>query len=237
LPSEVTLDLVAAAGCRRILRINFGGSIWCINVYADIFHRGEGTPMHVEHLRDAWNPLESYRSNYDGRKHGIAYLAMNKNFKRLAMRVNNHHAVTLLHGQHCKSTGVFAKYRNRDKYGLNDEPHRQIWQARHWLPFNDKTVWYPYYRNPGVVSLEPENLLSSLFVSSDRKRALLVISNLDPDAIKDASVTVDSKKVGLAAGQLKIEDVVLGSSIAHEEGAFNIDIEPQRYRLLKLWLE
>jgi|GEM_PF-3235135 len=220
------------------LVVNFGGSIWCINAFADIFHRGEGTPMHVKLLKDAWKPMEDFRANYDGRKIGVPYLSMNKNFKRLPMTVSLHSAVTLLHGTHPKSNAVFLKFAPHWlQYDVQDYPMKHIWLARSWLPMDKNTIWYPYYRKEKqVVQLRPKELLSSVFVSSDRKRALLVVSNLEKKPVKGAAVSVDLKEIGLT-GTVQAEDAILHQPVEISEGVIQLDIEPERYRLLKLWYE
>ena len=222
------------------LVVNFGGSIWAVNAFADIFHRGEGSPMHVSTLREAWQPLEEYRANYSGRPFGLLAVAMNKNFKRLPMTVNLHHAVTLLHGSHCKEFGTFIKYPERaDGYDAEDQPMPQIWAARSWLPFDERTRWHPYYDAGGaqLVRVSPEHLLASAFVSGDGRRALVVVSNIEDAAVPEARVTLDRAGLGMStAGQLKVEDAITSVSIgvADASGVLAVSIEPQRYRLLKV---
>jgi len=217
--------------------VNFGGSVWCVNVYADVMHRGEGPPMHARTLRDCWVPLEEYRASYDGRKFGVPFLAMNKNFKRLPMRVNNHHAVTLLHGSLTKATsGVWkARYQN---YKITGMPHVPIWLARKWLPFDETTRWLTFYKDQTAVKPAKKELLASAFVSGDGKRALVVVSNLDKEKISAVNVALDRKELGFPPGvRLKMEDAILRKPVALQGDAFRIDIEPERFRLLKLWRE
>ena len=218
--------------------INFGGSIWCINVFADVFHRGEGTPMHAQKLRNAWKPLETYRANYDGRKFGIASLAMNKNFKDLDMTVNTHHAVTLLHGWHCKSSGYFTKPwgMKRSYYGRGHEPMFRIWEARAWLPLDRAAERHTFYRDgPRYIDLQPESLLASAFTSADGRRMLLVVSNLDKKPIEDATVQLDLQGLGLTGGApVKVTDAILGEPVEIQGDTLKIDIKPERFRLLQL---
>lgn len=223
----------------RSLIINHPGSIWCINVFSDMHHRGEGTPMHVKTLREAWQPLEEFRASYDGRHHGIPYLGMNKNFRRLPMRVNNHTAVTLLHGYHCKSVGAFVKYREKFKsYAHEADATDAVWRARLWLPMNEKTRQFLYYdKGPDAIHLEPATLLSSVFVSDDGKRVLLVVSNLDPKKIEGATVAIDFAKLGMKPSSIRAEDAVLETPVEIKDGKVKLEIEPERFRLLKLWGE
>lgn len=212
--------------------INFGGSVWCINVYADIFHRGEGTPMHVKTLLEAWDPLETYRADYFGRSFGLNYLAMNKNFKRLPMTVNKHHAVTLLHGQHTKSTGKVDGKENA--YDVQSSPHGAIWRARNWLPMDEKQRSFYFFDGQKALVPADGRLLASAFASGDNKRALLVVSNLGMEAIKAAAVRIDRAALGLAPGAMKLEDAILGKPVALDGDGFTVDVEAERYRLLKL---
>lgn len=220
--------------------INFGGSIWCINIFADVFHRGEGTPMHVNKLRDAWKPMATYRANYDGRKYGLASLAMNKNFKGLAMTVNKHLAVTLLHGWHAKSTGIFdQEWSNPGQflYGDKDVPLYKIWQSRSWLPLDQKATPHTYYGDgPKYINLMPKSLLSSAFTSGDGQRILLVVSNLDDKPVEAATVTLDLKGLGLkGTGPVEIEDAISHTALSIHDNAITFNIQPERYRLLKIW--
>lgn len=216
--------------------VNHPGGLWCINVYSDVHHRGEGAPMHARTLRESWLPLEEYRAAYSGRPFGLPYLGMIKNFKRLPMRVNNHLAVTLLHGAHAK--GIASSFEDKfQNYGYDSQPHARIWQARKWLPFDQKTRWHVFYEGQKVVQPKPASLLASAFVSGDSKRALLVVSNLDKDPIPAARVRVDLKALGLnPAAPLALEDAILRQLLEFKDGGFVLDIAPERYRLLKLWV-
>lgn len=215
--------------------INFGGSIWAINAYADVFHRGEGTPMHAKTLREAWAPLEEFRASYWGLPFGLRYLAMNKNFKRLPMTVNKHHAVTLLHACHTKATKPGAR---KPSYDVQAEPHAAIWRSRNWLPLDEQTRAFYYFGEDQVVRLEPATLLSSVFVSGDGRRALVVVSNLDLQAVPGAKVTLDLEKIGFPArASLRAEDAITGAPIKQNGGRLTLDIDPERFRLLKLWRE
>jgi hypothetical protein len=213
--------------------INFGGSIWAINAYADIFHRGEGTPMHVKTLREAWDPIEEFRASYSGRPFGVPYLAMNKNFKRLPMTVNKHHAVTLLFGSHTKSNGrVDAKEQG---YGPQAQPHGAIWRARDWLPMDAARRNHFFYDGQKAVTPAGERLLASAFVSGDGRRALLAVSNLDAQPVKGVAVRIDRATLGFAPeAALKLEDAITGGGVELAGDAFGVDIAPESYRLLKL---
>ena len=212
--------------------INFGGSVWCINAYADIFHRGEGTPMHVKTLLEAWDPLETYRADYFARPFGLNYLAMNKNFKRLPMTVNKHHAVTLLHGQHTKSAGRLDGKEN--SYDVQASPHGAIWRARNWLPMDDTRRSFYFFDGQKALAPADGRLLASAFVSGDSKRALLVVSNLGLEPVKGAAVRIDRAALGLAPGVMKLEDAILSKPVALDGDGFTVDVESERFRLLKL---
>lgn len=214
--------------------VNFGGSIWAVNAYADVFHRGEGTPMHVKALADAWDPLETFRADYAGRPFGLPYLAMNKNFKRLPMTVNKHHAVTLLHGCHTKAIRFGARELS---YGVQAMPHQAIFQARAWLPFDGRTRSLFYYEQRAVQP-EQSGLPASAFVSADARRALVVVSNLAAEPVASCPVKIDLAALGMdPARPTRLEDAVLGTPVELDAGQFSIDIEPERFRLLKLWQE
>jgi hypothetical protein len=216
--------------------VNFAGSVWPVNIYADVFHRGEGRPMHATALREAWEPLEEYRAAYDARKYGLPYLGMNKNFKRLEMSVNNLASVILLHGGMTKAVGGFdVKSWNYEDRG---QPIPRFWQARHWLPLDETARLFLYHEGQRAVRVEPASLLGSAFVSADGKRALVVVSNLDRQPVKNAIVRLDLPAMGMnAAGALRVEDAVLAKPVVVRDGVLNVEIEAERYRLLKLSVE
>lgn len=219
---------------------NFGGSIWAINAYADVFHRGEGRPMHAETLREAWQPLAYYRSNYAGRPFGLHYLAMNKNFRNLPMTVNTHHAVTLLHGlQHTKADGAYRYGHHYRTYERGDRPFPQVWQTRRWLPMDNDVTWFTYYEDQQVVVPEAESLLASAFVSGDGQRAAVVVSNLDQREIDQMPVSLDLEGMGLdPSGSVQVEDAIMKEPVELIDGhTLMLDIESERFRLLRVWVE
>lgn len=216
--------------------INFGGSLAPINVYADVFHRGEGQPMHAEKLREAWVPLEEYRASYDGRRYGVSYLAMNKNFKRLPMKVNHHHAVTLLHDLGFTKATLGGIQERQQGYGADDQPHSSIWETRTWLPLDNESLRFYFYEDQRVVRPDDPDLLSSAFTSNDGERSVIVVSNLDEEPVK-TGVTLDFEGLGMKAGSYVLEDSITGEPVELDGDSFTIDILPERYRLLRLYVE
>lgn len=216
--------------------INFGGSLWCINAYSDVFHRGEGGHMRAATLREAWSPLEDFRANFSGEPFGLQYALMNKNFKRLPMTVNTNLAVGLLHGRPAKSMGAFLKQPNKTGYQLYDDPSPKIWQARLWLPMDDQTVWHTYYgTGPTVADVSPDRVLCSVFANQRARRALVVLSNLDPEPASEVTVSVDLVNLGFELSDpIRVEDAVTGEQLNYERGAIKCSIESSRYRLLKV---
>ncbi len=64
-----------------------------------------------------------------------------------------------------------------------------------------------------------------------------MVSNLDKTPIPEARVTIDRDALGLAAGDLHIEDAYLRKPVAATDDVVTLDIEPERYRLLRVWTE
>lgn len=219
---------------------NFGGSIWAINAYADVFHRGEGRPMHAQALREAWEPLEYYRTNYSAVPFGTHYLAMNKNFRNLPMTVNTHHAVTLLHGlQHTKADGAFRYPHRLRTYDRSHRPFPQIWETRRWLPMDNDTTWFTYYEDQQVVVPEDDDLLAGAFVSGDQRRAVIVVSNLDQREVENVEVYLDVEGMGLDPSEaIQVEDAIMNEPVEFRDGqTLMLDIEPERFRMLRVWVE
>jgi hypothetical protein len=88
------------------------------------------------------------------------------------------------------------------------------------------------------VHTEPASLLSSAFVSADGKRALVVVSNLDHQPVRNAVVRLDLPAMGMGASRtLRVEDAVLAKPVEVRDGVLNVEIEAERYRLLKVSVE
>lgn len=219
---------------------NHSGSMWPVNVFADMQNRGEGRPHRAKSLRDSWVPFEEFRAEYSAEPFGTLYSGEVNDWDKLPMRVSTHLTVTLLHGTYAKEYSLLTPARFRS-YDYETRPVMQLWSTFNWLPMDGKEIRRYYYQNAKgkyqAVKATPATLLSSAFVSGDKKRALIVVSNLDETPVPGAEIEIDAKSLGLAAGAFKIEDGVTLTPVAHEGGRVKLDIDQQRYRLLKVSVE
>lgn len=196
--------------------INHPASVWPVNAFADVHHRGEGQAMTGATLWEAWRSLEHFRVNYAGTPFGQPLLGMSKDFKGLPLRVINHAAIHLLHAPNAtaKTAAEFSDsyYPKKQGYAYGHRPTLKIWAANEWLDYGPRTVQYPYYRQPPVAVVTPgalspgggswtpgpQDLQASVFVNPERQRALIVVANLGvlPGAAYDPAneSVVDSVK-------------------------------------------
>jgi hypothetical protein len=89
------------------------------------------------------------------------------------------------------------------------------------------------------VPATPAALLSSAFTSGDRKRAIVVVSNLDTEPVS-AEVTLDPAALGLAGGKaVKLVDGVTGEAIPlpAQGNTVKLEIERERYRVVRVEME
>ncbi len=219
---------------------NHAGSLWPINVFADMQNRGEGRPMKAATLRESWIPFEEFRAEYSAEPFGTLYSGEINDWEKLPMRVSTHLAVTLLHGTYAKEISI----PNTDKfrsYGYERRPVVALWETFNWLPMDGREQRHYYYGNRRAhyqaVKAAPASLLSSAFVSGDRKRAVIVVSNLDTTPIPGATVELDAAGLGLAPGALKVRDGVTSQALEPADGVLTLDIDQQRYRVLKVSVE
>ena len=87
-----------------------------------------------------------------------------------------------------------------------------------------------------AVKATPASLLSSAFVGGDGRRALVVVSNLDLEPLT-AQVTLDPASLGLAPGTMHVEDAILKTSVPIDSNRMTLEIDQQRYRLLKVSID
>jgi len=220
---------------------NHTGSLWPVNVFADMQNRGEGRPMRALTLKESWIPFEEFRAEYAGDPFGTYHSGEGNDGARLPMTTTIHATVTLLHGAYAKT---FEKPHSipsplPNTYDTKKALQRVYWQAFNWLPMDGTERKFFYYKNGEgkyqAVKAEPASLLSSAFASGDGKRALVVVSNLENEAVSGARVFPDPAAIGLSAGKpLKVEDAVTREVLEVKDGVVTMDIEPERFRLLKV---
>ncbi len=217
---------------------NHAGSMWPVNIYATMLNRGEGRPMTARTLRESWIPFEEFRTAYSAEPFGTLYSGEINDWAGLPMRVSTHSAVTLLHGTYAKEISLASPDRFR-RYDYDTRPLMAYWDTFGWLPMNGTEKRFYYYDNLKgkyqAVRATPASLLSSAFVSGDRKRAVIVVSNLDTTPVPGAVIDLDLPSLGMPTqGTVKVIDGVTDKPVEVKEGKITLDIDQQRYRLLKV---
>lgn len=211
---------------------NHCGSMWNLNAFADVINRGEGQPMSAPTLRAAWDPIEQYRAEYSGEPFGLIISNEQNDFKKLPMTVNNHNAVTLLHGTFPKVGRIPEK---KDLgYERFKRPEPVLWRLCEWLPMDGTQKRHIYFEDQKGVVPANDKLLSSAFVSADGRRAIIVVSNLDKTPLENQAVRFDFKALGLAPGPYVVKDEILGETVPLEGDTVRLDILDERYRLLTI---
>ncbi len=217
---------------------NHTGSMWPINIYADIQNRGEGRPMYAQSLRESWMPFEEFRSEYSAEPFGNLYSGEINDWEDLPMRVSTHSAVTLLHGTYAKEYTLLPVGRYRS-YDWAKRPLYAYWDTFDWVPMDGSQTSHYYYENEAghyqAVPVSDEALLSSAFISDDKERAVVVVTNLDKKPIEGVTVDLRNSVVGKALGEdIEVIDGVTLETIEMTDGVVNLDILPERYRLLRV---
>ena len=196
--------------------------------------------MHAETLKGGWRPLEEFRAAYSGEPFGVWFSGDNNDFAELPMRVSTHLALFQLHGNYHKEWSIHAvrKALANPSYDYKDRPLARLWQVYDWLDWDAETRTFFYYDNQKVVVQEPDHLLSSAFVSGDGSRAVVCISNLDTEPVKNARVALDFDGMGMKGRSITVEDAYLGTVFDIDNGRLLLDeIKRERYRLLKITAE
>lgn len=220
---------------------NHAGSLWPVNVFADMQNRGEGRPMRAPTLRESWTPFEEFRSEYSAEPFGTLYSGEINDWEKLPMRVSTHLAVTLLHGTYSKEYSLMAPKRFRS-YDYEARPVIALWETFNWLPMDGSEQRHYYYQNAAgkyqAVKADPASLLSSAFVSGDKKRAIIVVSNLDTTPVPGARIDINPIALGMAKGStITVQDGITLEPITVQDGKVTLDIDQQRYRILKVTIE
>lgn len=211
---------------------NHGGSLWPINVYADLLNRGEGRPMVAPTILDGWHgSLHEFRSEYSGIPFGVQFTGENNDFARLPMRVSTHLSVFLLQGGYPKE---YSHYATHWSYQYKDRPIMALWQIFDDLPYDQHVKATYYFQNQPIVDLSNDQLLASSFVSGDRKRAIVVISNLHTDPADNVTAKLNFDVMGLKGNAFQIHDAMLRKPLDAQQGTLQLDIQAQRYRILKV---
>jgi len=80
-----------------------------------------------------------------------------------------------------------------------------------WKAFDEfgveESEWVPYFKKDKRVQTTSKDLLASFYINRNKKRVMVVVSNLTKHAIK-ANLLLDRQGLGLPPGDLQVEEFV-----------------------------
>ena len=115
-------------------------------------------------------------------------------------------------------------------YELKSVPMLEVAQAKQWI--NSETAKYlPWWKNSSYLTLKPANdTLSALWLQKDK--ALVCVSNL---LDKDRTIELDLMVESLGFTPKEAVDAINGEKYKINNGKIKLNIEFERYRLIKLY--
>jgi hypothetical protein len=197
---------------------------------ADIRVVGEDIPS-TDSLRESI-PLDSYFARASIHAFGIPCETVWYNWWKRPLKENQLLTAFLLNGQLKNRTGASYLTPNAPMdYSLEsfpDIPLLHLFQqfdipTAQWWPYDGKQMWID----------APAPLYASSYLHPGQ-RAMIVIGNMDKAAITGAHIHFDLAKAGFAPGTVKVTDGLLKTDVPVQDDAINLDIEPERYRILLL---
>ena len=152
--------------------------------------------------------LDAFRAEFMGRNHGVPceFLA----YEKPGWSYDDALAITLLHDVLVRPCGFVAVPRLAP-----------LWRALDDFGATD-AEWTPYWKNPVAVS--PASVKASVYRKGGA--ALLVVSNLSPDAAVSAEVE-------LPGGARRAMDLLAGREVPVAGGKARVELPPFRMALLK----
>lgn len=168
-------------------------------------------------------PLDAFRAEFMGRNLGIPceFLA----YERPPQWTFDHAlAVSMLHDVRVRPCGLASL-----------EKMSPIWNAMTRFGVG-AAEWHPYWEVPPLATARPESVKVSLYRRPAAKgkggRALLVVSNLNPDQPATAQVGLDIARLGLTPKAAR--DALSGEALACAEGRVTVPLPPMRMRLVSV---
>ena len=106
-----------------------------------------------------------------------------------------------------------------------------IWRANKWVE-RSTAEYLPWWKNSQYISTTPndEHVIHALWLHKGRK-ALVCVSNLKQEARK---IDVQLNLAELGMKTITVEDAVTGEKVEAPGGKMTLDIDFERFRLLKV---
>jgi hypothetical protein len=130
-----------------------------------------------------------------------------------------------------KAVNLYEPYRDNATYGTNEQLMAWMWQANKWLE-RSTAEYLPWWKNASYLTTSPadEQVLTALWLHKGSK-ALLVVSNLKNQPRK---VDVNLSLAQLGMSNVTAQDAISGAAVEADGGKLSLDIEPERFRLIKV---
>ncbi|MBI5821520.1 MAG: hypothetical protein HZA88_21335 [Verrucomicrobia bacterium] len=193
--------------------------------FADSYWDGEqfaGGELSGDPLKNL--PLGALRAEFMGRNFGVPceFLA----YERPPQWTFDHAlAFSMLHDVRVRPCGIASL-----------EKMSPIWNTMTRFGAG-KAEWHPYWETKPLATAQPESVKVSLYARPGVKgkggRALLVVSNLSADQPATAQVTVDFRRIGVAAKTAT--DALSRETLSCADGKLTVPLQPMRMRMV--WVE
>lgn len=201
--------------------------LYFIAGFSDLAVSGEYHLSRGKTILEVFDPDE-FAAYYVTHLNGVARNFIWWNWMKLPIYVNEMQSMALLHDTPLPAGGGLVKYYGTHVgYGQKTETWVRLRAIR--SAFDDAT-FIPYWEARKPATVEPAGPLTSAWVDSERRRALVMISNLTTEPWKG--------QVRFNPAVLRIDpaaeavDAMFDKPLGHPASAsFTVSLEPQRYRL------
>ena len=216
---------VEASSPARV-RNHYNEPLYCIGGFTDERVTGEGQYHAGETVLGVHSPT-ACRANFMTHLNGVHTIGLWWNYHKLPVTRNEMHSMFLLHDvPMVVGGGIVRYYGNLVGYGRKARPWVRLQRIRTAF---DGAQFTGYWQEPGV-SFDPPGPLASTWTEPEQGRALVVVSNL-PDTPWSGTITFDRAKLGVPA-DADARDAMLDEPLAVTDDGLQLQIKPQRYRLI-----
>lgn len=195
---------------------------------SDVRHPSEFAQFHEGEFDGEF--VDYFLAKNGGEQFGLYAELTNKNWMDPPKTVNQVLAVGL--PQHIGIKAIVGQKQDWIPldYSVKGQPMPKIWAANRWLGMKEAR-YLPYWRNSEYVTVSPDRRALSALWLRPGERALLCVSNLATEA---RSLHVELNLEACELDNIELQDAITGETIEHSNGHFEIKIDSERYRLLKV---
>jgi hypothetical protein len=208
------------------VRNHYNEELYCVGGFTDERVTGEGQYHAGETILGVHSP-SACRANFMTHLNGVHTVGLWWNYHKLPVARNEMQSMFLLHDvPMVVGGGIVRYYGSQVGYGRKARPWVHVRKVR--AAFED-AQFTGYWQATGV-KCEPPGPLVSTWTDRDRGRVLAVLANL-PNKPWSGTVTLDRAKLGIKP-DTEARDAMFDELLASESGRLNLEIKPQRYRLI-----